>query len=236
MYHWGIYLQCEGRGGCFISQDSNGKHDVLQPRVVKAGRGTGKKTFTINQRRVSGKMFAGCIIFCPGKRLRDKMVERSPWASSVLSFCCLFPWVCSVIWSRAAGWTTQGASGSQMPMLPARLFPCFWPRNASHQKHLPPCDSSSALWFLNRSCRWTRSWMTSWARCRLSWGISPRHRCQGQPPHLSDFHRVPPSEPENGKATGQPHVTLSLFHVCLFLSLGVFSCAVGEMKYSAVVD
>lgn len=48
----------------------------------------------------------------------------------------------------------------------------------------------------------------------------------------------PPSEPENLKAGGQPHVTLSFFYVRLFLSLGVsgFGRVVGEMKYSAVVD
>lgn len=201
MYHRGIYLQCEGRGGCFISRDSNGKHDVLQPRVVKAGRGTGKKTFTIN-RRVKGSFRADICRMHHHHQPWEKAERQNGWVESSGQPCSvlLLPfslWLCSVICSRAAGWTkVRELVVLRCPCSLTGFFLAFGLWNASHQKHLQPSDSSSALWFLNRSCRWTRSWMTSWARSRLSWGISRRHRCQGQPPHLSDLCRQPQSPPQ----------------------------------------
>lgn len=103
MYHWGIYLQCEGRRDCFISQDSNGKQDVLQPRVVKAGKGTGKKTFTINQS--VKESFRTDICRMHHHQPWEKAERQNGWINFLgqqcLS-CSIFPALESVICSRAA--------------------------------------------------------------------------------------------------------------------------------------
>lgn len=239
MYHWGIYLQCEGRGGCFISQDSNGKHDVLQPRVVKAGRGTGKKPSTINQR--VKESFRADVCRMHHHQPWEKAERRNGWIKSLgqprpvllLPFSL---WLCSVIWSRAADWTKLRvilrcpcslpgffvAFGLGMPLtriicnhltalpLSDSLTGCAdGPEAGRHPEHAPGSAGGSGT-----------DARASHPTCQTS----------------AEKPRVPPSEAGNVKSSAQPHATLSLFHARVFLSLGVFSCVTGEMKYSAVVD
>lgn len=150
-----------------------------------------------------------------GKRLRDKVVELSPWASNVLSFCCLFPW--DFVGSSGQNSRSWCLSDARAPCQAfSLLLASEFPFTRSHHLTAPVLSDSST----GRADGPEAGWHPEHAAGSAG-GSAPGTDPTCQTP--ADTPRVPPSNPENVKATGQPHVTLSLFHPRGFLSLGVIS-------------